>query len=220
MSTSDYMKTPKNTYAPHIRPRPDRQPRRPQSGKLRLLFEAVLILIIVILLAEGGNDSGSAAAPDEDAVTASAKPTGPAAAPVFPGEMRGDVVGQPGDSLTIDGLSVTASELFDGKTTTYDDSPSLCTSTTLKNNSGAVITFDTFDWNLQTPGGVINYTVHYGSDNQLSGGGKIAPGGSTSGDVCFSNDEAGPGQYVLLYTPPLTSDYQPPSGRAAWLHFR
>ena len=64
------------------------------------------------------------------------------------------------------------------------------------------------------------YTVQYGSDNQLGAGGKIAPGGSTTGDVCFSNDDAGPGQYVLLYTPALTSDYQPPSGRAAWLHFR
>ena len=222
MSMFDYMKTPDSTYRPYTPPQPVRRNRRPRFGKLRLLFEIILILIIFILVANDGDGAGSAAAPAADSATATAepRPTGPAAAPVFPGEMRGDVVGQPGDPLNLDEITVTASELLAGKMN-YGEQASLCATVTLANKSDIVIDFDDFDFNLQSPAGLIMYPVRYGSDNQLTVGGKIAPSGSATGDVCFANNDTDAGLYVLLYTPGVyPPEYLPPRGRGAWLHYR
>ncbi|WP_035930571.1 hypothetical protein, partial [Kocuria rosea] len=72
-----------------------------------------------------------------------------------------------------------------------------------------------FDWKLQAPSGTILNTGFAGSDNQLSGG-QIAPGGTTSGDVCFDAETTESGQYVVLYEP-IFSFF---SDRGAWINSR
>lgn len=221
MSMFDYMKTPEATYNPYAPAEP--APKKARSGfkVLRLLFEAVLILIIVVLLAAGGDSDSTAAGNGRDTVTAeSLEEQEPAVDPAFPGALENDLVGQPGDALMLDALTVTASPLRDGDTS-FGEKPSLCTTTTLHSSSDETVSFDSFDWDLQWPSGVISYSVHWGSDNMLTGAGKIAPGGSISGDVCFANTPAETGEHILLYTPDLPLDYEDPTpGRGAWINER
>lgn len=198
---------------------------RPWFKKKRFILPLLLILLIILIsaLSGGGDDpSGAAdpatsssadAAPSEGAAEAAPSEEAPAdAAAAFPGAEDSDVVGQAGDALALGDISVTSAAIVDGDATL---GPTLCSTVTVNNGSSDTIDFSAFDWKLQSPGGTILNTGFAGSPNILSTG-QIAPGGSTSGDICFDNATNETGQFVLLYEPVFSFF----SDRGAWINNR
>lgn len=199
---------------------------RPWYKKKRFILPLLLVLLIILFSAlsgGGGDDPADTAAPGASSPAEGASEEAPAdaapseeapadAAPAFPGAEDSDVVGQAGDTLTLGDITVSSSALVEGDATI---TPTLCTTVTVNNGSADTIDFSAFDWKLQSPGGTILNTGFSGSDNILSTG-QIAPGGSTSGDLCFDSDTAETGQYVVLYEP-IFSFF---SDRGAWINNR
>uniref|UniRef100_UPI002601402B DUF4352 domain-containing protein n=1 Tax=uncultured Arthrobacter sp. TaxID=114050 RepID=UPI002601402B len=180
----------------------------------RFILPLVLLLIIIIAVAlngAGGSDDPGAADP---ATTASAEagPTAEADEPAFAGAEDSDVVGQAGETLTLGEIAVASTAIGAGDDTL---GPTLCTAVTVNNESTETIDFNAFDWKLQAPSGTILNTGFSGSANMITGG-QIAPGGSTTGDICFDNARAEAGQFVVLYEP-IFSFF---SDRAAWINNR
>ena len=121
----------------------------------------------------------------------------PASTASFAGQQDGDVAVYPGESISMDGVTITATAL------TYGDSvlgSTACSTVTLQNSSGREASFGLFDWYIQQPSGTITSSTIYGSDNLLHSG-DIIDGGTATGDVCFDADLSTGGQFVLLYEP-------------------
>lgn len=192
-----------------------RKASRPWFKKKRFLLPLILLVIIIITSVTNGGkkDSSAGVAPSADASTAApaaAAAAAPAAAAAFPGAKDNDVVGQAGAPVTIGDATVTSAPIAKGDATF---GKTICTATTLSNGSKETISFNAFDWKLQTPSGTIVTTGFAGSKNMLSSG-EIAPGGKASGDVCFDNKNAEAGQFVVLYEPVFSFF----SDRAAWIN--
>lgn len=122
---------------------------------------------------------------------------GPASTASFAGQQDGDVAVYPGESISMDGVTITATAL------TYGDSvlgPTACSTVTLQNSSGRVASFGSFDWYIQQPSGTVTSSTLHGSDNYLRTG-DIIDGGTATGGVCFDADLSTGGQFVLLYEP-------------------
>lgn len=200
---------------------------RPWFKKKRFILPLLLVLLVILIsaLSGGGGDepSGTAdpatsssaeAAPSEE-TPADAAPSAEApadAAPAFPGAQDSDVVGQAGEDLTLGDLTVSSSALVEGDATF---GPTLCTTAVLNNGSSDTIDFNLFDWKLQSPAGTILNSGLGGSDNIINSG-QLAPGGTTTGDICFDADTTETGQYVVLYEP-IFSFF---SDRGAWVNNR
>lgn len=211
-----------------------RKASRPWFKKKRFIFTGIILLFIVIGVATGGGDdektpaSDAAAAPPAAAETAAAEqPSQEAAAPAeqkeaeapaadagpaFPGAEKSDVIGNAGDALALKKVTVTSTALFDGDATL---GATLCTTATLQNGSDKTMDFNLYDWKLQAPSGTITDPTFIGTDNILSSG-QVAPGGTATGDICFENKAAEPGQFVILYEPILEFF----SDRSAWINNR
>lgn len=197
-----------------------RKASRPWFKKKRFLLPLILLVIIIITsVANGGKkDSSAAISPSTDAsaaapAAAAAPPAAAAAAPAaaaFPGAKDSDVVGKAGSALKVGDATVTSAPIAKGDATF---GKTICTATTLSNGSNETISFNAFDWKLQTPSGTILNPGFTGSKNTLNSG-EIAPGGKASGDVCFDNKNAEAGQFVVLYEPVFSFF----SDRAAWIN--
>ncbi|MFJ7748902.1 hypothetical protein ACIQXM_02970 [Arthrobacter sp. NPDC097144] len=223
MSMFDYMKKPDtedNPYGWSSEEKADAKPARSWPKVLRLVIEAALVLLVVVLIANGTGSGGSTSDPaaSEPAEQLSEEPA-PAKDPAFLGEQENDTVGEGGDTLEVEGLEVTAAALVDG-TPSYNDSPTLCTTITMKNISTEVRDFGSYNWNLQTPSGFIDYHSTEGSDNFAPANGQIAAGGTVTGDICFPNKTTETGKFVVLYTPTYQLNYDEPATRGAWINNR
>lgn len=190
---------------------------RPWFKKKRFILPLILILIIILIAAfsGGGDDSTTASDPAaSSSVEAAPNEEAPAedTAPAFPGAQDSDVVGQADEDLTLGDITISSAALFEGDATL---GPTLCTAVAVNNGSDETIDFSALDWKLQAPGGTILNTGFAGSPNIISTG-QIAPGGSTTGDICFDNANAETGQFVVLYEP-IFSFF---SDRGAWINNR
>lgn len=146
---------------------------------------------------------------------APAAPVVPAqpSAPAFPGARPGDIVTSSGGNVTINEVTITAAPLTPGDATFGS---TLCTTVVYTNTSGDQVSYGIFDWSMQNPAGAIVNITFFGGDDAHLGSGDLAPGGSTQGTVCFEDDNASSGDYVLLYDPPSIFS----SERAAWINPR
>ncbi|MGM0721932.1 MAG: DUF4352 domain-containing protein [Actinomycetota bacterium] len=128
----------------------------------------------------------------------------------FPGATADDVVTDAGETLTVRNLQIAATPLKPGDSTIGQ---TLCSDVTYTNTGSGTESFNGgFDWKLQDPNGAALMTTLLGSDSLLSAG-RLAPGGTTTGSVCFDRPSGATGQYVLLYDP---MDFS--NGRGAWLN--
>ena len=194
-----------------------RKASRPWFKKKRFLLPLIIVAIIIIMNVANGGKTGTSAAVTPSADASSAAPAAPAAAApapaaeaAFPGAKKDDVVGQAGAPLKVGDATVTSAPIANGDATF---GKTICTATTLSNGSKETISFNAFDWKLQTPSGTILNPGFTGSKNTLNSG-EIAPGGKASGDVCFDNKNAEAGQFVVLYEPVFSFF----SDRAAWIN--
>jgi hypothetical protein len=170
---------------------------------------ALGLLLLIVLASCLGSQGGSSADPSTGD-TAVGNPTSAAPENAFPGQESGDVVGSAGDTLALGDVSVTTGPIAPGDNTL---GATLCTPVTLQNNSDDTVNFNLMDWQLQSPGGTILNAGFTGADD-IPAGGEIAPGGSTSGTVCFDADNTETGQYVVLYEPTFSFS----TDRGAWLN--
>ena len=181
--------------------------RRPWYKKKRFILPLVLVALIVIIsiatTAGGGGNNTADTDPSSDPTASESSE------PAFPGAQDSDVVGQAGGPLVLGDVTVTSTALVPGDATL---GPTVCTTATIQNQSDETINFNLFDWKLQVPSGTISNTGATGSTDLLSSG-EVAPGGTATGDVCFDNEAAESGQYVVLYEPVLSFF----SDRAAWI---
>lgn len=185
-----------------------RKAQRPWYKKKRFIVPlAVVLLVVIISVSTSGGSGGGTAV-----VAGGSAAQDPNAPPAFPGATSEDVVAQAGEAVDAEGLVVTTTTLVAGDSTLGD---TLCTTATYNNGTAGPASFNGgFDWKLQDPNGTILMTGFAGSDNILSAG-EIAPGGNTSGDVCFSAPQGNPsGQYVVLLDPTFSFS----SERIAWLN--
>lgn len=84
----------------------------------------------------------------------------------------------------------------------------LCSHVSYANGSSASVSYFDVEWKLQTPSGQVEDRP--GLSSTLNSG-ELVKGGTTSGQLCFS-DPGATGQYVLIWKPnPFQSD------RAVWL---
>jgi hypothetical protein len=202
---------------PHGPPHQAPPPRRPRLGlgmRIAILVGGVLLVGGIANAARGDRSAPEAATPAvvaADGVSPARPATGTAAA--FPGAQDGDLATQPDQTLALDDLAVTTTALRDGDATF---GRTLCTTVTYLNGGSGSASYGSFDWNLQNPSGaIVALTFFGGPDNQL-GSGELAPGGTVSGEVCFPDENASSGQYVVLYDPlTFLSD-----DRLAWLNPR
>ena len=182
--------------------------RRPWYKKKRFILPLALIVLIVIIIAATTAGGGGNNTADTDST---ADPTASESSPpAFPGAQESDVVGQAGEPLILGDVTVTSTALTAGDPTL---GPTVCTTATIQNGSDETISFNAFDWKLQAPSGTISNTGLTGSPNLLSSG-QVAPGGTATGDVCFDNDAAESGEYIVLYEPVFSFF----SDRGAWIN--
>jgi hypothetical protein len=117
------------------------------------------------------------------------------AAPAVSGQDSSTAPGKPGDTLTTGDLQLTAAPLT-SKTPQFMG-PMKCAEVSYRNTGSGQASYNAFDWKLQNPAGAI-VSPSFGGDNSLSSG-QLAPGGTTSGQVCFDAKDAQSGSYTLSY---------------------
>ncbi|HEY9314368.1 DUF4352 domain-containing protein [Williamsia sp.] len=203
---------------------PYNQPYNPAQGpyqqapkKKRKLWPWVAIGVPILLIgACTAVIAGSVGGDEETSVT---KASGTAAeqssaaddsGPDFPGKLDSDTAAAGGDTITRDDLAYTVMPLA---ATSSDFGDHLCSNVTIKNVGSKQNDFNGYiDWSLQDASGTIR-SATFAPEKQLLNSGEIAPGGQTTGDVCFEAG-AGPGTYVVLFedTFSLSSD------RLAWVN--
>ncbi len=180
------------------------------STTVGLILSAIAVIIAVVLtLLVGawlGSDSDTGTTGGSTNVASSTDDDNKR----FSGQRDSDVIGEPGETLQARGVTVTAEPLK--RMTPKYFSPVLCSHVTYQNNSEDRIDYHEWDWSLQSPSGDIQTVTYSGMDDELNSG-DLAPGGTTSGLVCFdTTDESG--DHILLFEGFITFD----SSRAAWIN--
>ena len=173
----------------------------------------LLIVVVVVAVNSGGGDdtvntadSGNAAAdaPKQDA------PKAEDPKPKYAGALKDDkVASAPGAEISLSGWTTTASAL---KPTENPLGTNLCSNVSMTNRDDKQQEYNGLSWKLQTPNGNVQ-DITFGGENDLSTGG-LAPGGNVSKTVCFEDQNAGAGQYILSWTPDIFSN----KARGIWLN--
>jgi hypothetical protein len=166
---------------------------RPFFKKKRFILLAVIALIVIIVVATHGG--GSSTSTSGSASTESASNGGGAAAPAKDDKAKTDVAA--GETVNLEDVQVTSTPLAPVKPQ-YSNSSYLCTTVTYVNSGKDSKSFNMFDWKLQDPQGASRDVTIGGSDKTLNSG-ELAPGGTTSGDVCF-DDPGASGTYKVIYS--------------------
>lgn len=165
--------------------------------KVGLIVLAVLIVLgIVVAAIGGGDDSATVSSNDENSQESGEQPGGGIG---FQGKTDKDTGANAGETITQSDIAITTTPLEVRQAEYFPTQ--ICTNITIQNNSGDQKPFNLFDWKLQDPNGAaISGSPPY--DNPTGGFTYVdlAPGGQTSGDLCFDGDPAAmPGQYIVLY---------------------
>ncbi|MBM7457328.1 DUF4352 domain-containing protein [Rhodococcus coprophilus] len=131
--------------------------------------------------------------------------------PEFPGKLDHDTAAVAGATISRDDLAYTVGPLqaVDSLLGSY-----LCSEVTIVNVGTAENDFNGYtDWHVQDAGGAIRDST-FGTDRPMLQSGRLAPGGTATGNVCFdARSGAAPGTYIVLYedTFSLSTD------RLAWV---
>lgn len=183
--------------------------KKPIYKRIWFWLLAIVAVAIVATVSGGGDDkptvSGSGSSGGDSAA--------PAAGPTFQGQTEDDTTAEPGQTITIDDVAITASPLFDGDNTF---GATLCSTITIVNDSSNSESFNLFDYNLQDPNGATRQIGMGGSGTELNSGELAAGGGTVTGDVCFDNATAMTGTFALTYAPAFSLSNE----RAVWVSTR
>lgn len=181
--------------------------------KVGLIVLGILIVLVIIIAAISSSDDSPTVSPGENSSQGTGGESGEGDEGVpFQGKTDRDTSANAGDTITEDGVATTTSPLTT-ETNALGDTL-LCTTVTIENGSDEQASFNTLDWNLQNPNGASTSVSFGGSGEDLSSG-QLAPGGQTTGDVCFDGDPSQmPGEYVVLNDGFISFS----SARLAWVN--
>ena len=174
--------------------------------KIGLIVLGVLSVLGIIITAVSGGDDDSATVSSgdnssQDSGSGASEDSGDAVGGgvQFKGKNDKDTAANAGETITQKNISITTTPL-QAQQSDYM-APQLCTTITVKNDGDKQHSFNMFDWKMQDPNGAAKSGMPP-FDNAGSGfnSGELAPGGQTSGDLCFDGDPSvAPGEYVVLY---------------------
>lgn len=191
--------SPQPGQYPQGYPQQPPQPQKKRGGCLKvglIILAVVIVLGVVIAALGGGDDSPTVSSDGGNSQDSGEQPGGGID---FQGKTDKDTGANAGETITQNDVAITTTPL-EVRQAEYLPTQ-ICTNITIQNNSGDQKPFNMFDWKLQDPNGAaISGTPPY--DNPTGGfnSGDLAPGGQTSGDLCFDGDPAAmPGQYIVLY---------------------
>lgn len=184
------------------------QPPKKKGGcmKVGLIILGVLIVLgIIIAAVSGGNDDSSTVSSGEgssqDSRSGAGGDSGEKAGGgvAFMGKTDKDTGANAGETITQKKIAITTTPL-QAKQSQFMP-PQLCTTITIKNDGDKQHAFNMFDWKMQDPNGAAkNGMPPFDNSGSAFNSGEIAPGGQTTGDLCFDGDPASsPGEYVVLY---------------------
>jgi hypothetical protein len=187
-----------------------RKAQRPFWKKKRFILPALFLLLIVVIAATagGGDKTGSTAGAGAGSAAGGAASGGTACAEDYADTQPKDVCADANGTVTLQGLTVTATPLK--STDNGIGGKSLCSEISLKNNSDESKDYNVFDFKIQTPSGDVSSMSSAGIGSSLNSGTLVA-GGTKSGKVC-RDDATEKGQYVVIYKPNAFLD-----DRAVWL---
>lgn len=205
-------------------------PQQPQQDKKSIFkrwwFWVGAILLIAIIASAGSGSGGDAdnaastsdttdqqpAADPAAEAPAAEEPAPPAepASPEYAGKLKEDKVAQPGGEVMLSGWTVTASALESVSSDFGSDN--LCSNVSMTNRDDEQQEYNGLSWKLQTPNGNVQDMTFTGENDLMTGG--LAPGGNVSKRVCFEDQGAGPGQYILSWQPDIFSS----EARGVWLN--
>lgn len=138
-------------------------------------------------------DTGAGVGEADANKEAPAEEEAPAAEEAQPAELAPGQTYTTSDNLEITVNSVTTASNALG---TY-----IAANITYLNNGDEPASFNQFQWNLQTPAGVVSDSTITGFDDAL-GSGDLTPGGTVTGVVYFDGSE--PGEYLVTWEPTLS----------------
>lgn len=181
-------------------------PQKKRGGcmKIGLIILGVLVVLGIIIAAIGGGDDDSATVSSGDGASENADGASDDSAGggvQFMGKTDRDTGAVAGDTITKGDISITTTPLEPYPSNGFSE-PQLCTTVSIQNNSDSQESFGSWDWSMQDPNGTSRNSSYMNptAAPDLSIG-EIAPGGQTSGAICFDGDpSAVPGEYVVLYT--------------------
>lgn len=181
-------------------------PQKKRGGcmKIGLIILGVLVVIaIIIAVTSGGDDDSASVSSGSDSSESADGASGDSAGGgvEFMGKSEDDTGANAGDTITMSDIAITTSPLEPYPSDGFSE-PQLCTTVTIQNNGDSAESFNPFDWTMQDPNGAARNSsfMNRSSSPDLSSG-QLAPGGQTSGAICFDGDpSAVPGEYVVLYT--------------------
>lgn len=204
----------------HLVPRNSARRRLTGPRHVAALLLAIAVTAACQQAAEQAEQGSAADAPSSSTASTStagpptpdapvAPPSSAAPDPTYPGALEEDeVAAGPGAQVRLSGWTASASAL---KRTTSPLGTDLCSTVTLTNRDDVQQDYNASSWKLQAPGGNVQDVSFSGADHLQFGG--LAPAGKISRKVCFQDQQAGRGQYVLSWQPDLFSS----QARGVWL---
>jgi hypothetical protein len=169
---------------------------RPWYKKKRFIFSGVIVVLIAIIIAANAGGKKTTSAGPAPVAGGNKSPAGCAASPAaYPDQQKTDCVALPDNSVAMANTAVTATWT---RSTDSLSQAVICAAVTIKNNNKSTISYNEFDWKLQTPSGkVLDASL---ADTNALNSGDLVGGGTASGNVCF-DDPAQSGGYVGIYKP-------------------
>jgi Domain of unknown function (DUF4352) len=187
-----------------------RKAQRPFYKKKRFILPAPFLLLIVVIAATagGGDKTSSTAGAGAGSAAGGAVSGGTMCAEDYADKQPKDVCAEANGTVTLQGLTVTATPLKSASNAI--GGKSLCSEISLKNDSGESQNYNALDFKIQTPSGDVSSTSTMGIGSTLNSGTLVA-GGTKTGTIC-RDDATEKGQYVVIYKPNAFMD-----DRAVWL---
>ncbi len=171
-------------------------------------------VILVILIAAIGSSSGNKSSPASKTSPSSLRAASGLASicqsspPAYPDDQPKDCVAGTGGQVQLLGYQVTATGWR--RTTSNFEGADICANVTVHNLASGTLDYNALEFHLQAPSGSVADEDMFGSKSDI-GSGQLVAGGSTNGQVCFS-DPGQHGTYVGIFKPdPFHAD------RGIWL---
>jgi hypothetical protein len=200
--TESAPESPRNARARARAEKAYRKASRPLWHKKRFIIPvALVVFVILVSVISGGSTSGPTTA------------TGSPCAASYLDKQSTDICADGASTVTMEGLTVTATPLTD--TDTGIGGTSLCSDITIGNPSGQSADYNALNFKIQSPSGDVGTANTMDIGSTLNSGTLVA-GGTKTGRIC--SDQRGPataGQYVLIYKP---NPFE--SARGVWLSNR